>query len=477
MAKHRRPPRESDPGHEAAPPELLEAIAAPAGGRVVLVLGAGCSHEQPTGLPLAGDLANECYRRLVADHRLPEGTCDDPHDLSAVAEAVVHATGSQRDLVERFPPDRFRQAQPNEGHLIAAALLREGAVTTLMTLNFDLAQGSALAGLGARGDIATIRGPDEHRRISARNLIYLHRNIESDADDLILRQEQLEAAWRDGWEEIVTQRVIGGPVTVFAGLGSPSAVLVETTKKILGALGDIAHVYVIDPAEPDESSFFAALGLGHDRYIKLGWSEFMHQLAARVTEEHRATMECECEALIDEHGWNPEDVSGVCARLAALGLIGLGRLRARWLLDDTGYAPHPRETALVRVLSDLLIAAGMIERESGTTARFDDEGIVEFQGTRQGHVLAMLCSGSGWMRWELLEGKVSFRRQQLERRGRSVRLAIVSGVVGERAGIAPPESISGEAETDSIVFGEAQIQLVTVDELRFDPELIHRLIA
>ena len=76
---------------------------------------------------------------------LGEDDVDDQRDLSAVADAVVQTTGSQRELIDRFPAGEFRLAKPNEGYLIMAALLLEGAVANALTLNFDLAARTALA--------------------------------------------------------------------------------------------------------------------------------------------------------------------------------------------------------------------------------------------------------------------------------------------------------------------------------------------
>ena len=110
----------------------------------MLVLGAGCSNEEPTSLPLAGDLSHRCFRQLVNDGVLCEGDVEDPRDLTAVAEAVFRETGGQTDLVDLFPPDEFRNARPNDGYLIMAALLLEGALGDTLTLNFDNAARNAL---------------------------------------------------------------------------------------------------------------------------------------------------------------------------------------------------------------------------------------------------------------------------------------------------------------------------------------------
>ena len=470
-----------DPHHagesavQELPADLLAAIAAPGGGRVVLVLGAGCSHEQPPGLPLAGELAFECHRRLVADQILQEGDVGNPHDLSAVAEAVVAKTSSQRELVERFPPDDFRNAEPNEGYMIAAAMLLEGALGTAMTLNFDLALTTALARLGAGAAVSTIRGPEDHHRLGGRNLIYLHRNIDSDADELILRAEALERAWRNRWEEVVARRVLGGPVTVFVGLGSPAGVLVETTRKILEALARVqATVLVVDPLDRAHSDFFAEVKLEPELYIQLGWGDFMHRLALRLIEEHRAAIESECKVLIRDLALEGEDVSDLSQRLVQLGLLGLGRLRACWLLQDRSYVPH--EGAPLRLLSDVLVAIGMIERISGMRARFETEGTVGFAG--QGRSTEVFfCSGGGWMTWAALEARVSFRRQQLGRRGRMPSTVVVAGVTGSPAEVKTPGDIAGEFRSTDVAVGTGQSRIITVTELRDQPERIREVVG
>ena len=199
-----------DGANSTLPSNLLQAISSPSGGRVVLVLGAGCSKEEPTSLPLAGELSAQCYRKLVDDNILAEGEVNDQSDLSAVAEAVVQKTGKQSALIERFPQGDFRQAEPNEGYLIMAALLIEGAIADALTLNFDFAARSALAQLGAGSSVSTIRGPEEHTQLAARNLIYLHRDIDSSPDEIILRTSKLEEAWQDRWEQVIAQRVLSG---------------------------------------------------------------------------------------------------------------------------------------------------------------------------------------------------------------------------------------------------------------------------
>jgi len=73
------------------PADLLQAISAQGGGKIALVLGAGCSVEAPTNIPVAKELAMEVYRRLLADGVLQVGECLDPNDLSVVTDSVFAA--------------------------------------------------------------------------------------------------------------------------------------------------------------------------------------------------------------------------------------------------------------------------------------------------------------------------------------------------------------------------------------------------
>ena len=155
-------------------------------------LGQGVPTKNPHRSRCPGDLSEECHRQLVADRVITDSEVGDKRDLSAVAEAVVCKTGSQRDLIERFPPDAFRHAEPNEGYLLMAALFLEGALADVLTLNFDSAARTALGRLGVRAQVSTVRSPEDYTHLGTHNLIYLHRDIDSDPDSIILRKEDLE---------------------------------------------------------------------------------------------------------------------------------------------------------------------------------------------------------------------------------------------------------------------------------------------
>jgi hypothetical protein len=455
------------------PAELRRAIAEHEGGRVVLVLGAGCSKGAPTSLPLASELAEETYGRLIADEILVEGQCANYRDLSALADVIFERTGHQDVLVSRFNPQRFRNAEPNSGYKLAAALLRERAISSLMTLNFDLAISTALANVGAV-DVSTINGPEDFGHLGLANAIYLHRNANAEPDRWILRSISLDAGWREGWEGIIAHRVLVAPVVVFVGLGSPAAVLIETTRRISRALQAQINVYQVDTMPRAESAFFRELGIPDDAYIQNSWEGFMEELAARVVHAHQSELEGRCERLIQEQGLTPENCHDLCNRMLTLGLLGLGLLRSRWILDRATYLPLARIE--LDWIADLVLCVGLVERITESMAYFSQEGVVEFRKDDRIIAAVIVASGKGISSWLSLEAKLQGWAPLFRGRNPSPRCALVAGVQGARAeGVSPPQSIVAHGDAFDIIPRASNISILGVTELRQDPSLARRV--
>ena len=457
----------------AIPPELFSALLDRVG-RVALVVGAGCSVEAPTGLAVASTYAVDIHRRLVADGVLVDGECTDPSDLSVVASTVWAKHNAQAAVVERLPRREFRVARANDGYLVAAALLRERAVSCVLTLNFDLALSAALTDLSAT-DVEVVEGPGTMGQFGAAAVVYLHRNVgEEDPERWILRREALDEAWRDGWEDVVARRVMASPTVVFAGLGAPAAVLTETIGRIRAVVPQASTAYVVDPAE--STAFSTALGLADEAHIRMGWCDFMRAAGDRVAAEFGAHMEATCTALCNEHGWDTEiaHVPEVCEPYAAIGLVGLGRLRARWLLDPQAYAPDDERRHLV---ADLLLGLGLVQRDLAADMVLREDGVVSF--VRDGAVVGSLlaASGGGTSRWNAVEPRIRDVLRNL-RHPVPVSSVVVAGVPGGRPdAVAPPPDVIGGDRVDDITQGTPEPVLVTVDEIRGDPEVITRLVA
>jgi len=405
---------------------------------------------------------------------LIDGEVGNSRDLSSIADVVFEKTDSQQALVDRFPQEAFRYAQPNEGYLNMAALFLEGAILDTLTLNFDLAARNALAELGAGESVSTVRGPEYHARIGARNLIFLHRDIDSLPDDLILRKEILDDAWQGRWEQVITQRVLSSPVIVFVGLGSPASVLFDTMQRVVSAVGgQQVKVYVVDPLPYESSGFAAKLGITQENFFCMGWGEFMRILSQRVTEEHRAAIVHDCDELSKHFGTEPGDVAMLCGRLSQVGLIGLGRLRSAWMLNNASYMPCLKDESL-RLFSSLILGVRMVETLTGREAQFRSDGLVDF--CRDDYATsAMVCSGGGWRNKSMVEAELDRRYETLRLQGRAPSFALVAGEEHSPDRVTP-RNIAVEADPDDLVTGPTSLQVLYLSELRLDPSPLNQVI-
>jgi len=217
-------------GSSEVPSDLLRGIAERRG-LVAFVVGAGCSLESPTDLLLSAAYSRSAFELLKRNGVLEDGDCD-PADLSEVASAVFAKERSQGSLVQALPRESYQHARPNAGHLLAVAMMAEGAISCIATVNFDMALSNAITQLRVLG-IATVGGPEDLGRFADKTIVYLHRNAyELDVDAWILRKEAIEEHWKDGWEAVVAERISGSPQLVFAGLGSRAAALTESLRRV-----------------------------------------------------------------------------------------------------------------------------------------------------------------------------------------------------------------------------------------------------
>lgn len=441
----------------------MAAISSRTGGLVTLVIGAGASWEEPTLIPLAGVCSEDAYRRLIADRVLPDGRCENPWDLSAVADAVFEDTGGQLALVERLPREDFRLAPPNEGYLIAAALLREGALASLLSLNFDRVIQSALVDVGAREDVTVVVGPEDGAAFGPHNVAYLHRTVDHPPEEWILRTETLESSWTDAWEEAVAQRLLTARFVVFVGLGSSAAVLTQTTKRLRRMLGDGVSVMQIDPAPYGASDFTAELGIPEGAYFRYGWCAFMRVLAERVLVEHVELIRKACVQITGPNAMTDTDRDGLLGQLMRLGLVALGRLRARWILSPSPY--EPTSAVLPRYLAEVVLALALVRRAMAVEVNLCDDGVVEFwAGGELIDVWGIACSAG--QTWGAAEARIEEHRPNWRRRHHEVRRAVVSGAAGlQPAGMSPPESIIGRVVDDHLVHGAGRLRLVPLEQI------------
>jgi hypothetical protein len=457
------------------PPELLQAVSSPGGGKIAMVLGAGCSVEPPTNIPVSRVCSKEIHRLLILDGILQKGDCADPDDLSALADAVFSRRNSQRDVVERLR-DHYglKLATPNNGYLIVAALLCEGVISSVVTLNYDLALSTALSELGAGKIVGVVERPEDLAHQKTINLYYLHRNANAaDPESWILRTAALNVEWKGHWETIIANKVLAAPVVLFAGLGTPVAVLIESTKLLRAALPAVTTLYLADPEDMVSSKFFQALGLDAAHYISSGWGALMEGLSRRLLEEQIAKLGQAAVSKTQEDHLPNEDIARFLNTLQHMGIVRVGKLRAYWLLSEKPYLVFDEN--ILGLLADLLLALATMVRVSGAEAVIIEDGRVEFQ--RAGRTVAsfIVASGNGHRGKIAVEAEVQKRRAGYSQ---SPTAALVGGTSASwTTPPTPPKDIVDGAESkDDILRGPTALPLFHISELRDNHVLIREVV-
>ena len=398
------------------------------------------------------------HEQLIADGVLDVGECADPEDLSELASVVFAKTGLQRDVVDRLPRNDFKYARANEGYLLAAALVREGSIRVVATLNYDLALTDAVRQLDGN-EIEEISGPGDLRYLGGKAIIYLHRNVnESNYENWILRKEALENEWRGGWEAFVSQWLTMSPVVLFVGLGSPAVVLTETLKKVHGAFPDQLEAFLVDPVE--ESPFAESLDLQPARCIRATWGLFMSLLAERVVDSWKQEMIQTCSELCLENGWTDTDegIAAVCNAFLTGGLLKVGQRRAT-LLNSGSYAPDSEATRIL--IADLLLAVGVLAVAASAEVAFNADGDAVLRLSNGRDVTVVLLSGSGYRRWGQVNGLLTNRRASRPD------LVVAGGFSGTPpVDLAPPDDVVSDEPTDDVAVGGMTLRIMAIDDLR-----------
>ena len=451
------------------PAGLLQAVASRMG-QVALVMGAGCSLEPPTSLKLSRDYSVDVHRKLVADGVIQDGACDDPEDLSVLAESVFDTTRSQSAVVKRLPRRKFQTARANSGHLDAVAMVIEGAIDCILTLNYDLALNDAITILGGEA-IRVIDGPENLDELGPKTVIYLHGNANERIDDRwILRKSALEKAWQQTWQELLASRVSTMPHLVFVGLGSPAPILTESVSRV-GRMTNGSHtVYLVDPGE--DSQFVVSLSLSKGDIIPLTWCEFMDRLAKRVARECCDAMKSSALALCRDRNWTIDKVQldRLIEGFLVAGLRPLGRARAAWLCKTVPYSRDSEDT--LEPMVQLLVALSKMLTEKVHQVSVTGDGLVEVRagGGMRGYAMGIHGSGikpRSWVYDAIAESTIELTVKP--------DVVVVAGFTGLSSDevAAPDDIVHGYERADhvDIVLGQPRPILVEFVDV-FDKDLL-----
>ena len=452
------------------PAELLQSLAAPGGGQVALVIGAGCSRGAPTSIPLAAELSEAVERQLVLNGRLQPNQCPNPRDLAALTSLVFQLCHNQVELVQCFPLERMRLAKPNLGYRLLVALMAEGAISHVLSLNFDLAVQNAASELGV--EIATAASVNEavpNRAV----LVHLHGNANSHPDQLVLRTEEIDAGWIGQWHQVVAQQVLAAPTVLFAGLGSAAPVLTTTMGMIQGALGGNKALYQADIVPFAQSGFAAQLEISEQRYIQGSWDAVLGKLADRIAARQVDALLASGSALLLDNHLDEADLHRfreIAGTLTGLSLLTLGKMRAFAELDcDRLYRPHSNR-------DDELISEPML-RLVHVAERFGLETSPTPAGTwtlrRGGQPIAhlVLATGGGVRRMAAVEPRAKLICAAIgDNSTMPVDIVLIGGLTDTGPALGHMDLIADE-RPDDIIGGLAGPLLVSAN----DPDYIDQI--
>jgi hypothetical protein len=111
----------------------------------------------------------------------------------------------------------------------------------------------------------------------------------------------------------------------------------------------------------------------------------MEQLGERLLREQLVRLDGAVRDKVRDDGLPNEDITGLVERLGALGLVKVGRLRARWFVQGRPYCPE--EAGTLGLIADLLLALAMMARVSrsrirpASSARAPDAELGSISGT------------------------------------------------------------------------------------------------
>ncbi|WP_263788821.1 SIR2 family protein [Salinibacter grassmerensis] len=445
------------------PPPLNQDFADHGGHSITLILGAGCSFDGRTDLPLSKAVSQRVYQELVDDGYLEEDFCDDPSDLSEVAEAVSQVTGGLEPIVGHIR-QRFLHVDANEGHQIAAAMMREGIISCVITLNYDDAMSQALGDVSGQ-EVSEIRSVSTQSDFGDINLVYLHGKADADnPNDLVMRTGQLNN-WQETWGEAIVQSQLIRSSTVFAGLGTPVKVLTETAKKLHNTFSSASTFYQVDPSpyeqenedgELEKAPLADAIGIQEGQYVSCGWNAFMRKAGKRalIRQVRDLCNECADMAWNDERAlfdaMDPEEQTDLEERIksylhsGSTSFLDLGRLRAHWFLMSEKYTPH-NQNLVARWVGRLLLAVDFVAR------RYDfdqvvfrpSDGSVEF--SRSGNprsVVARLFHGRGDRGWSHVDSKLTSTSTSAIESVNQATCVLGRGLDGDPQNIAPPSDLT-----------------------------------
>ena len=267
--------------------------------------------------------------------------------------------------------------------------------------------------------------------------------------------------------------MLTAPVVLFAGIGTPVAVLIESAKLLCASLPPPKQLFLAAPGALAQSEFFQELGIDEARFVQRPWGALMRELSDRLLEEHVERLNQAATRKTREDGLPKEDISEQLAVLRQMGIVRLGSLRARWLLYDKPYCTFEEST--VGLLADLLLALAIIARISNAAPVILEDGCVQYRRQDWTVVCFIVVSGSGHRGRNAIEVELQSRCPKYLHNPTAVLVGGTSALW--QAPVSPPaDIISGEISREDLLRGPATMLYFHIDELPADQARIMKAV-
>jgi hypothetical protein len=211
-------------------------------------------------------------------------------------------------------------------------------------------------------------------------------------------------------------------------------------------------------------------------HLEMGWCDLMRRLGDRFLTELAAHIRAVGQELCDENGWpsiEAEALEGLAGRMHALGMVAAGGIRGRWLGSKEPYHVAGRD---LRLVTDLALGLVQVERATAAEAEFDSDGLVVFTLQGGGLLKVRPMSGGGTRRWSAMEAQAWNEVRDASSLTRPD-VVLLAGVPGTPpSDLAPPENLVRELLDGDIVRVGRLPRLVSVDDLRSTPDLLHEVL-
>ena len=260
---------------------------------LVIYAGAGLSQASPTDIPGGAEVARQCHARLVDALGPDVLDCNDPSNLTSVADAAAKIGGV--DLIRRIAASvaDFTSARPNFSHEVLALLLLEGMVVVITT-NWD----DCIERAGGEERVLAVISDQDRRQIQMVALLKVHGCATRPTTVLVTTTDLAKPA---SWARDEVNVRLSDSQTVFVGISDVAGYVRTRIQEAKEAIGTGGAIFVVSPSIQTEwnRSHWAEIlpDLKAARRIAVTSDEFLDHLAAACV---RRMLRETFEALSDE---------------------------------------------------------------------------------------------------------------------------------------------------------------------------------